>query len=156
MMKKYDLTVSIMWGVNLLVIAIMVIFPQIEEWFEKIYYLFLICLFLVPLLSNLLLAYDMILFENYNDVALCMPASAGSLTMIFIFVKFVVTISREVVPQFIVILLTFVLFEFVVCLFAKGVNNKRKYLVSCLLMYFGIVVFFLCAMVLSYDHNILW
>lgn len=31
MMKKYDLTVSIMWGVNLLVIAIMVIFPQIEE-----------------------------------------------------------------------------------------------------------------------------
>jgi hypothetical protein len=86
------------------------------------------------------------------------PVLGCALLMSLTFIRFIVSIKKEIIPQMIVILCTFIMAEILVGFLLSKIEkfSKVKYLFGSIAIYVLLVLFFFSAMIISYDHSIIW
>ena len=157
-MKKNKYFLSAVWLINFLLMLVVILLPKNEGLFNSLYFVFLGCIFVVP---AVLLVCQLYIY-NKNDIVghneFYIPALGCALLMSLTFVRFIVSIKKEIIPQMIVILCTFIIAEILIgYLLSKTEKfSKIKYLFGSVAIYLLLVMFFFSAMIISYDHSIIW
>ena len=113
-MNKNKYFLSAVWLMNFLLMLVVILLPKNEGLFNSLYFVFLGCIFVVP---AVLLVCQLYIYSKNNIVGnneLYIPALGCALLMSLTFVRFIVSIKKEIIPQMIVILCTFIIAEILI------------------------------------------
>lgn len=158
MKNKNKYIFGIAWIVNFLLMLFVILLPKNEKLFSSLYFVFLGCIFFVPVV--LLGCQLFLIFKNdkINKNDFYIHTIGASLLMSLTFVRFISSIKKEVIPQMVVIFLTFIMAETLVGFLLSKEEKfiKNKHFFGALLVYLLLVLFFFAAMIMSYDYSIIW
>ena len=157
-MNKNKYFLSAVWLINFLLMRVVILLPKNEGLFNSLYFVFLGCIFVVP---AVLLVCQLYIYNKNNIVGhneFYIPTLGCALLMSLTFVRFIVSIKKEIIPQMIVILCTFIIAEILIGYLLSKMEkfSKIKYLFGSVAIYILLVMFFFSAMIISYDHSIIW
>ena len=157
-MSKRKLVFTILWLVDILIMVFIILFPKNESVLQSMYFVFLVCIFVVPGLLLLFQCFQRIKYKDGVAGELLISGVGCSFLMSLTFIKFVSSIKKEFVWQMIFILLVFVLLEWLLGYISLSIKDEQnKKLVSCsTAIYSSLVLFYFVAMIMSYDHSIIW
>lgn len=157
-MNKKNIIYSIAWFIDFTVLLFIILFPKNENMFNNLYVVFLCCVFIVPLCLLIFQIYDNMRSEKeINEVKYFIPSVGSSLIMSLTFVRFMSSIKKEYVSQMVFILVAFLMAEILLGYVLFDYNkNTKKTVVGAICIYFLLVIFFFAAMIMSYDHSIIW
>lgn len=157
-MSKRKLVFTILWLVDILIMVFIILFPKNESVLQSMYFVFLVCIFVVPGLLLLFQCFQRIKYKDGVTGELLISGVGCSFLMSLTFIKFVSSIKKEFVWQMIFILLVFVLLEWLLGYISLSIKDEQnKKLVSCsTAIYLSLVLFYFAAMIMSYDHSIIW
>jgi hypothetical protein len=157
-MNKNKYFLGAAWLINFLLMLVVILLPKSEGLFNSLYFVFLGCVFVVP---GILLVCQLYIYNKNNIVGnheLYIPVLGCVLLMSLTFIRFIVSMKKEIIPQMIVILCTFIMAEILVGFLLSKIEkfSKGKYLFGSIAIYVLLVLFFFSAMIISYDHSIIW
>lgn len=158
MKNKNKYIFGIAWMVNFLLMLFVILLPKNEELFSSLYFVFLGCIFLVPIIllgSQVFISFK---DDKINRDDFYIHTIGASLLMSLTFVRFISSIKKEVIPQMVVIFVTFIMAETLIGFLLSKEEKfmKIKHFFGALSVYVLLVLFFFAAMIMSYDHSIIW
>lgn len=156
-MKNKQMYFGLGWVINFIVLLIFILIPKDNSLFNVLYTIFMILLFLVPLfLTASLVGYNI---NKKEDIRYLTISNLGSILMILLaMIRFIGSIESIAIVEFITIMLTFVSLEVLIgyiFIENKPLNKKQIILLS-VATYIVMFMFFMCAMIISYDFSINW
>ena len=156
-MKNKQMYFGLGWIINFIVLLIFILIPKDNSLFNVLYTVFMILLFLVPLfLTASLAGYNI---NKKEDIRYLTISNLGSILMILLaMIRFIGSIESIAIVEFVTIMLTFVSLEVLIgyiFIENKPLNKKQIILLS-VATYIVMFMFFMCAMIVSYDFSINW
>ncbi len=145
------------WLVDILLLLIIILVPKTNGLYDKLFPVFQLSIFVIPILLILIQVFLNREAEQ-TDKYLSLPCLGCSLLMLLTVVRFISTIELDVVFQMMTILVTFILLELLIGYLAIVYKKYtiKKHLIIGLLIYASLILFYFCAMIMSYDHSIMW
>lgn len=149
---------SIAWLINVLLLLLLIILPKTSVLYPVLYLFTMIMLFVVPLVLIVFQAY--VKFkgkEQENDIYSVIPNAGCTLIILLTFVNFIGSIEKMAIPQMLTILFVFVITELLLGYLKIEYKkmSKKQYLCIEGATYFALVVFFVCAMIISVDFGLI-
>ena len=156
--KKCTLPFGIMWIINIILLLVLILIPKNNDVFNNLYVVFLIGVFVLPLVLIFLQSYMQMKLDNESNCLPCMSNAACSIIISLTFVRFIATIKNSVVVEMVTIMCVFIALELLIGYFVLITKNfkEKKFILLSAATYISLVLFFFCAMIISYDHSINW
>lgn len=156
MNKKYGFIIS--WAVSVFVLLLLITVPMSKLFNHLAYIMTMIIIFVVPLALIVFQAY--VKFkgkEQENDIYSVIPNAGCTLMILLTFVNFIGSIEKMAIPQMLTILFVFVITELLLGYLKMEYKkmSKKQYLCIEGATYFVLVVFFVCAMIISVDFGLI-
>lgn len=156
-MKKREFIYIISWVIEVLFMFFIIVLPKNENKLDNLYMVFLVGLFVVPVLLIMFQMYD-VAKGKADGKFLFIPAAGCSGLISLVVVNFIASVKNHVKAQMIFIMITFILLEILIgyLLYDIKTKSRKKYLLLVSAIYIALILFFFCAMIMSYDHSIIW
>lgn len=145
------------WIANVLFLLLIIIMPKIDGMYSFLYFLTMAMIFVIPCLLILLQAGLTIKNNEELDIYNGIPNVGCSLVIMLTFVNFIGSIEKIGRAQIVTILFLFVVIEMMLG-YIKITNKnmtKKQFVFVEAASYLSLVLFFLCAMVMSFDFGII-
>ena len=149
---------SIAWLINVLLLLLLIIMPKTSVLYPVLYLFTMIMIFVVPLALIVFQAYVKLKGkEQENDIYSAIPNAGCTLIILLTFVNFIGSIEKMAIPQMLTILFVFVITELLLGYLKIEYKkmSKKQYLCIEGATYFALVVFFVCAMIISVDFGLI-
>ena len=149
---------SIAWLINVLLLLLLIIMPKTSVLYPVLYLFTMIMIFAVPLALIVFQAYVKLKGkEQENDIYSVIPNAGCTLIILLTFVNFIGSIEKMAIPQMLTILFAFVITELLLGYLKIEYKkmSKKQYLCIEGATYFALVVFFVCAMIISVDFGLI-
>lgn len=158
MKDKINKILSIGWLANIIVLLVLILVPKNNNIYNRLYILFMLCIFAFPIILIALQVFYKIKDKTKISIWSCVPNLGCILLMLLTFVKFIQSIEKYVIFEMVVIMMIFICLELLLgYIIMKYKDMKNKTYIWCNLgIYVTLVLFFLCAMIISYDYSIIW
>lgn len=146
------------WVLDVVLLLVLILIPKDNDVFNNLYSLFLVSIFLIPLVLIFLQSYVQIKENEKKDNRPWISNIGCCLLILLNFVRFIATIKQSVVVEMITIMAVFVALELLIGYFVWSLKQykSKKYILLSIATYASLVLFFFCAMIMSYDHSINW
>lgn len=146
------------WVLDVVLLLVLILIPKDNDVFNNLYSLFLASIFLIPLVLIFLQSYVQIKENEKKDNRPWISNIGCCLLILLNFVRFIATIKQSVVVEMITIMAVFVALELLIGYFVWSLKQykSKKYILLSIATYVSLVLFFFCAMIMSYDHSINW
>lgn len=145
------------WITNVILLFSIIVMPKDSKLYSVLYQLTMYLIFAIPLF--LIVFQDgLMLKRGYNIDIYCAISNIGCTAIILLtFIKFVKSIEIIGRAQIITILCVFVALELLIgyLKIAYRKMSKKQYLFLEAATYVSLVVFFFCAMIMSFDFGII-
>lgn len=145
------------WITNVFLLLLIIVIPKISELYSVLYLLTMFMIFAVPLF--LIVFQGCLTINNKQEVDMynAIPNIGCALVIMLTFVKFISSIEDQGKPQIITILLLFVILELLLgyMKFEYKKMTKKQFVFIEIASYVSLVLFFFCAMVISFDYGII-
>lgn len=145
------------WLTNVFLLLLIIVIPKISELYSMLYLLTMFMIFVVPLF--LIVFQGCLTINNKQEVDMynAIPNVGCALVIMLTFVKFISSIEDQGKPQIITILLLFVILELLLgyMKFEYKKMTKKQFVFIEIASYVSLVLFFFCAMVISFDYGII-
>lgn len=142
------------WAVNILILLVSIILPKNNKIYNITFYVFLICIFVMPLLLS---AYEIKIAKTncyFNEIKI---NTYGSMTLMLVsMVRFIQTIDKIAWPMFFTIVILFVVLTIIVLIFSKQITTIKQHVWLILGNLLILYVYYLLLMIISYDYSVVW
>lgn len=155
-MNKSKLFLSF-WVVNVVALFSIIVVPKKPEFYSILSLLTIFLIFVVPLILVVSQGYLTVTSKECLGMSSCTPNAGCSLVILLTFVKFIGSIEKIGRTQMVTILLVFVVLELLLG-YLKIENKKmtkKQFILTEIATYMSLVIFFFCAMVMSFDFGII-
>lgn len=155
-MNKSKLFLSF-WVVNVVALFSIIVVPKKPEFYSILSLLTIFLIFVVPLILVVSQGYLTVTSKECLEMSSCIPNAGCSLVILLTFVKFIGSIEKIGRTQMVTILLVFVVLELLLG-YLKIENKKmtkKQFILTEIATYMSLVIFFFCAMVMSFDFGII-
>ena len=157
-MKKTDKIMGLCWILNIILLIVIIAIPKDNKLYNSLYMVFMLSIFLFPLL--LVGIHAIMRLKNKEELTIfnAIPHLGCILIMLLTFIKFIQAIEKFAVFQMVIIMITFIVAEILLGFIVYKFKNmtKKQYIWLNVGTYVTLVVFFFCAMIMSYDYSIIW
>jgi hypothetical protein len=143
------------WLINIVFLFIIVVMPKDSKLYSVLYPVFMLAVFLVPLL--LMVGQYLYLSKSGKvDVFAGVSSVGASIIILMTFINFITAIEKHYRPELVITAFTFVFAELLLGYLVISLKefNEKKHKWLYVGMYAALVLFFCCAMVMSWDHSI--
>lgn len=155
-MNKSKLFLSF-WVANVVALFSIIVVPKKPEFYSILSLLTIFLIFVVPLILVVSQGYLTVTSKKCLEMSSCIPNAGCSLVILLTFVKFISSIEKIGRTQMVTILLVFVVLELLLG-YLKIENKemtKKQFILTEIATYMSLVIFFFCAMVMSFDFGII-
>lgn len=155
-MNKSKLFLSF-WVANVVALFSIIIVPKKPEFYSILSLSTIFLIFVVPLILVVSQGYLTVTSKECLEMSSCIPNVGCSLVILLTFVKFIGSIEKIGRTQMVTILLVFVVLELLLG-YLKIENKemtKKQFILTEIATYMSLVIFFFCAMVMSFDFGII-
>jgi hypothetical protein len=155
-MNKSKLFLSF-WVANVVALFSIIVVPKKPEFYSILSLLTIFLIFVVPLILVVSQGYLTVTSKECLEMSSCIPNAGCSLVILLTFVKFIGSIEKIGRTQMVTILLVFVVLELLLG-YLKIENKemtKKQFILTEIATYMSLVIFFFCAMVMSFDFGII-
>lgn len=155
-MNKSKLFLSF-WVANVVALFSIIIVPKKPEFYSILSLLTIFLIFIVPLILVVSQGCLTVTSKGCLEMSSCIPNAGCSLVILLTFVKFIGSIEKIGRTQMVTILLVFVVLELLLG-YLKIENKemtKKQFILTEIATYMSLVIFFFCAMVMSFDFGII-
>lgn len=153
-MNRNKLILIIIWCINIVALFITILLPKNNNIYNISYYIFNIGIFLVPIL---LAIYEIAIIkrgENFNGIWI---QGIGAIALIGLsMVRFISTILKEALPMLITIFLVCIILELLLIILSKKDLTINQHIWMLIGNVSITVLYFMLAMIVSYDFSNAW
>lgn len=142
------------WVINILALLMSIILPKNNKAYTITFYLFLICIFIIPLLLS---GYETKVSKTnccFNEIKI--NACGSIVLMLLSMVRFIQTIEKIAWPMFFTIVVLFIALTIIVIIVSKQVTTFKQHLWLALGNLSLVYIYYLLLMIISYDYSVVW
>ena len=145
------------WLTDILVLFLVIVIPKSSEIYSVLYSLTMYMIFIIPLFLILLQGWFTLAKDQDISLYNVIPNIGCSLVIMLTFVNFVGSIEKMGRAQMVTILFLFVVVELLLGYIKLAYNKmtKKQFVFIEVASYASLVLFFICAMIMSFDFGII-
>lgn len=152
-MRKNKLIFLIIWIINLLLVLASIIIPKNETIYNFVYYIFIVCIFVVPFV---LLIYEIRQFKSVGNNLILIHSCGNSILILLSTIRFIKTIISSIYPMFLTILFASLILQIILIYFSMNTKVYKKHVIFSICSNVILYLYFLLSMIISYDYSIVW
>lgn len=147
------------WLLDVVLLIAIIVIPKDNKLYDILYSVFMLAIFLFPLL--LMVGQFLCYFRQEKEVTkkeksyIGIPALGTSCIILLTFMRFITSIEKHYRPELVIITIVFATMELLLGYLSLSLESfdKKKHMWLYIGIYAVLIVFFFCAMIMSWDHS---